>query len=632
MADTEDELLAIGEVARRSGLRPSALRFYEKAGLLVPPLRASGRRRYERGVLRRLAIIDVAQRAGFSLAEIRELLEGFDAVGHTSPRWRSMARRKLEEVQALIERAHTMKRLLEEGLSVGRLGGSPWGYPSPFAYLLGPGLTHASLLFDTLLWKDAAGALVPWLARAWRCSEDGTQWRFTIRRDVRWHDGRPLSPGDVVFSFQYLTSGPGATSGVLHLQGLEEVRSVAVHGDDVVFRLRRPYVPFAEWIAGRMLITPEHVWAEVDRPVEWRDPCAVMGSGPYRLDGVDEAKGRYLYEANDAYFAGPPYLQKLQFLPVADELEALAEGRLDAAPLDVWRGVSDDALARFDEPLYEKIVAPGQAAIALHFNLSRGFPYDDGRFRRAVAHALDRDRLVAHVLYGRGEPGSMGGLIPSHPFVAHDLPAYDVDPAKANALFDALGLRRRNGSSARCLPDGTPFRPELRVCARSAPVRAVANLVRRDLAAAGIDVRVQRLDAFAARAASQSGSYEMLLYGYGGLGGDPDWLRIQLSSKVTTNMHARIHGYRNPRFDQLADRQRTVAEAGERRRLVQQMQRLVADDVPLIPLYVPTRMVIFPAKSVFDAWYFTPGGVWGGYPGPVNKHALVSGRNGAPLA
>ena len=60
------------------------------------------------------------------------------------------------------------------------------------------------------------------------------------------------------------------------------------------------------------------------------------------------------------------------------------------------------------------------------------------------------------------------------------------------------------------------------------------------------------------------------------------------------------------------------------------MQRIVAEDVPMISLYLPTRTTIF-VKETFDAWYFTPGGVFGGYPGPLNKHAFVTGaKTGLP--
>lgn len=108
--------LSIGEVALRAGLNPSAIRYYERIDLLPGAERVSGQRRYDESVLGRLAVIEFAQRAGFTLAETRTLLRGFSARVPPSARWRSLAQRKLPEVDALIARASGMKRLLEEGL------------------------------------------------------------------------------------------------------------------------------------------------------------------------------------------------------------------------------------------------------------------------------------------------------------------------------------------------------------------------------------------------------------------------------------------------------------------------------------------------------------------------------------
>lgn len=113
--------LTIGEVARRAGLRTSALRYYEEVGVLPPAERISGQRRYDEGVLARLAVIRLAQELGFSLAEIRALVEGFDDVGVPSERWRELASHKLTEIDALITRAAHMKQLLEESLRCGCL-------------------------------------------------------------------------------------------------------------------------------------------------------------------------------------------------------------------------------------------------------------------------------------------------------------------------------------------------------------------------------------------------------------------------------------------------------------------------------------------------------------------------------
>ena len=111
-------MLSIGEVAERTGLRPSALRYYEEAGLISPTGRVAGRRHYDPSVLDRLAVIGCAQEAGFSIAELRVLLGGGDA---SPPRWRALAQRKLHEVDALIERAQGMRRLLEESLRCDRV-------------------------------------------------------------------------------------------------------------------------------------------------------------------------------------------------------------------------------------------------------------------------------------------------------------------------------------------------------------------------------------------------------------------------------------------------------------------------------------------------------------------------------
>jgi MerR family redox-sensitive transcriptional activator SoxR len=103
--------LPIGEVARRAGMRTSRIRYYEAHDLLPVPDRISGKRRYPPAVLRQLAIIDAAQRVGFTLDEIRELLGSRDRPA--LERLRQLARRKLPEVEALIERATAVRGLLE---------------------------------------------------------------------------------------------------------------------------------------------------------------------------------------------------------------------------------------------------------------------------------------------------------------------------------------------------------------------------------------------------------------------------------------------------------------------------------------------------------------------------------------
>lgn len=113
------EELSIGELARRVGLRTSALRYYEEAGVLPMARRVNGRRRYSMDAVRMLEVIRFAQRAGFTLAEIRALFHGFDDGMPLGTRWEEIARAKLRELDEVIIRVKQMRRAIEEGLACG---------------------------------------------------------------------------------------------------------------------------------------------------------------------------------------------------------------------------------------------------------------------------------------------------------------------------------------------------------------------------------------------------------------------------------------------------------------------------------------------------------------------------------
>ena len=107
-----DDTLTIGQLARRFGLNTSAIRYYEANGVLPEPTRVSGQRRYGPDAIRRMEVLDVAKRAGFSLDEARVLLQGADAGTPAFESLRALAARKLPEVQSLIERAEAMRAWL----------------------------------------------------------------------------------------------------------------------------------------------------------------------------------------------------------------------------------------------------------------------------------------------------------------------------------------------------------------------------------------------------------------------------------------------------------------------------------------------------------------------------------------
>jgi MerR family transcriptional regulator, redox-sensitive transcriptional activator SoxR len=105
--------MSIGQVAQICGLAPSAIRYYEKAGLLPKPIRVSRQRRYGAEAIGRLRLLQVAREAGFTIAETRTFVSGFSATTPPAIRWRTLATRKLEEIEAQMQRLRRMKVLLE---------------------------------------------------------------------------------------------------------------------------------------------------------------------------------------------------------------------------------------------------------------------------------------------------------------------------------------------------------------------------------------------------------------------------------------------------------------------------------------------------------------------------------------
>jgi MerR family transcriptional regulator, redox-sensitive transcriptional activator SoxR len=105
--------VTIGQVAKESGLAASAIRFYEKAGVLPKPIRIAGRRQYNPSMLERLAVIDRAKACGFSLADIRQLFYGFREGAPPSERWQTLARQKIIELDEMARKIAATRELLQ---------------------------------------------------------------------------------------------------------------------------------------------------------------------------------------------------------------------------------------------------------------------------------------------------------------------------------------------------------------------------------------------------------------------------------------------------------------------------------------------------------------------------------------
>jgi peptide/nickel transport system substrate-binding protein len=485
-----------------------------------------------------------------------------------------------------------------------RLPNAATGFPSPFASNADFGYNQMILLYDTLLWKDGGGQLLPWLAKSYKASDDHMTHTFELRDGVKWSDGRPLSADDVVFTFGYYAEQEELSPPVL-IQPPQGIAKVTASGPTtVVVTLDSPSVTFPEQVAGALPIIPKHVWSSISDPGATQDPKVLVGSGPYRLDSYRDDGGPLLYSARDDYFLGAPYVRRIEMNAIDDGFTALLSGATDMAR---GFGLRDDILSSFQrDEAFAMVTQQGNFARGvLYWNLGRGGPLADVRFRQACAMAIDRKDLVTRLAAGRGLPGNPGLLSPENPFFT-PVPRYELDVAGANALLDSAGYGPGPGG-IRQDPQGKPLSFELRIDTAEAPMSEIlVGALRR----VGVDLRAKPVQLGPELFGNKLfGGYDMVVLPFpgpspGGPNGDPDILRRVYSSQVPPSLTG-ASKYANPAFDALAEKQRVTFDEQERKGIVADMQKMVAGDLPILPLFYPEAAIIF-RKKVLDQWYFTP--------------------------
>jgi len=489
-----------------------------------------------------------------------------------------------------------------------RLAGTDYGLPSPFLFLP-PAYSHMSLIYDSLLLHDSTGALVPWLARRQEASPDGRTYTFELREGVHWQDGQPFTADDVVFSFEFFqdqaNKGSVAPWVIFRPSNVQTVTKL--HDLAVSIQLDKPVVTFLDNVAARFSIVPRHIWSKVPFANEIRSIGSLVGTGPYRLLDYSGAEGSYLFEANDNHFLGTPFVRRIEMVPVGDQLTALAADEIDAVSLQV-APTNKKALDRFRrDPCYGILEGPADFVTTLNWNIGRGGALADVRFRRAVAHAIDRDELVRRLLGGAGHPGNPGFLPPGHAMRV-DVEQYPYDPATANQILDAAGYRRGEDGLRRDA-EGHPLSFSL---GHLADLAQTARLVVDALGAIGVEANPREIGLLA------TDSTDLALIVHAGGIGDPDFMRVMFSSRVERKQFFAAMGYVNGELDVLADQQQVLRDDAERAQKIARMQQIVATDLPTLQLYYPTPFFLF-RRSTFDQWTYSAKG------GILNKQQLISG-------
>ncbi|WP_419660688.1 ABC transporter substrate-binding protein [Desulfosarcina variabilis] len=344
---------------------------------------------------------------------------------------------------------------------------------------------------DTLVRFDADLQPLPQLALAWDASADGRQWRFRLRDDARWHDGRPVTAADVKFTFDYLTAHHSASAWMRSL-----IKRIQVDGRVLTFDLVKPHSRFLINCGFIVRILPRHVWENVADPFKPGDAKVTLGCGPFVFEHFDTRTGRLQFRRNDAYHGTPPAVARLDlFLNHSFDALALA---LERGDLDFFYKYASGfpsmhlaTLAGREDLRLPKADAMGVPA-ALGFNLKHR-PTDSREFRSAISNALDYKRIAASLL-GHCEKIPDTGFIPPAFGDRQAGAVLTYAPEESSRRLDQAGYVDTDGDGLRNLPGGDNIVLTLLTRADLAGIEALLPILTYNLRAVGIALSIERVD------------------------------------------------------------------------------------------------------------------------------------------
>ena len=435
----------------------------------------------------------------------------------------------------------------------------------------------------------------PQLATAWQVSTDGLQYRFTLRRGVKWHDGRPFTSADVAFSIGLLKEvhprGRGTFANVTEVRTPDDATAI------VILSKPSPYLLQA-FDAAESPIVPAHLYRDTPAPKIAAHPNnnAPVGTGPYRFK--EWVRGSHvIYERNPDYWdGGKPYIDTLivKFIPdpaaraAAFESGAVDLGGESPVPLSDLARLRDNPTLTLDTRGYEYSITQTRIEFNLDHPILGKLPV-----RQAIAHALDRKVIRNTIWYGYADD-SPTPIAPGSPFHDPRPSPYPYDPKKAEALLDAAGYpRRADGKRFALVHDFLPYGDGF---------KRVADYLKPALARVGIDVtiRAQDFPTYIRRVYTER-DFEFTNNSMGNFF-DPTAgvQRLYWSQNFKRGVpFSNGAHYTNAEVDRLLEAAAVEPDAAKRRVLFTQFQHIVEDELPDINL-VSLKQVTIANKRVED--------------------------------
>ncbi|HPG54302.1 MAG TPA: peptide-binding protein [Smithellaceae bacterium] len=442
----------------------------------------------------------------------------------------------------------------------------------------------AGLIYNGLVKYDKDMNIVGDLAESWDISDDGLVITFHLRKGVKWHDGKPFTAKDVLYTYQVTVDPKTPTA---YAGDFLKVKKAEVL-DDYTFRVTydKPFAP--SLISWSSAVLPRHLLEgqDITKSSLARHP---VGTGPY-LFKEWLAGQKIVLVSNADYFEGRPYVDGHVTRIIPDmatmflELRARNIDMMGLTPLQYTRQTENNLFRQsFDKYRYLAF-----AYTYLGYNLKHPF-FADKRVRQAISYAINKEEIISGVLLGLGKPAT-GPYKPGTWAYNENVKTYSYNPQKARELLRAAGWTKTNNDGF-LEKDGRPFTFELVTNQGNETRQKCAEIIQRQLKEVGIDVKIRILEwaAFINDFINKR-RFEAVILGWT-IPLDPDAYDVWHSSK-TAPEELNFISYKNPEVDALLEKARSTFDQKLRKKYYDRFQEILVEDQPYTFLYVPDELVI----------------------------------------
>ncbi len=470
--------------------------------------------------------------------------------------------------------------------------------PNPFTQAGSlPTILLNKSIFSTLVrYSDKDMAPAPDLATEWKMDEGGKSWTFKLRKDVKWHDGKPFTAADVKFTIEN-TLNPKVNA--LRRSNITNVSTVDIIDDYTVRINTKDVFPSLDiQLAYNIVMAPKHLLEGKDLneiPDFVQNP---VGTGPFKFK--EYVKGDHAaVVANDDYFLGRPYLDSVVYKVIPDINVITAQlktGELDLAMIEPQ---NKDALKGANQIEIMNLPAPNANYFALN---NTRWPFSEKDVRLALMYGLDRKLMVEKILMNDGDLATGPLATAFGSYYNSKLQPYPYDEVKAKKLLEEAGFTP--GADGILQKDGKKLAFELLVDKGNPTREQMALTAQQYWKKLGIDVKlvVEEWNTYIKKLTSIPGDYDCT-DAWRITAPDPD-KTAEYSTKGSLNHY----GYSNPEADSILADARKETDKQKRIALYQKFQEVVYADVPVIWVYYPNDLIAisnrvqdFPKIGIRDA-------------------------------